>query len=261
MTTPNNATHGAASAAFSFSTTPSNTMNYQTHNQANIEYNFTSLQGYVDADYKELVDLFGKPTKGDAYKVDAEWVLKFDDSTVATIYNYKNGKNYNGDEGLAVEQIRDWHIGGHDKQVVNRVQIILDLHREGKPEQKDKVEEAFDDAHSIMDTLRKVKGAEYARTVESGLITRKLIEMFHLTLSAAVSSDGIPEEAADLLNHLFSSMCAKQLSLCARNGGVTQGGEVDAKELMGWVDKLMDKEQSIGVAVMKAATKGDRNDD
>lgn len=262
MTAPNNATHGAADAALSFSTTPSNTMNYTTHNQADIDYNFTSLQGHIDAGYTELVTLFGKPTEGDAYKVDAEWVLRFDDGAIATIYNYKTGKKYCGDEGLDVQQIRDWHIGGHDKKVVDRVQIILDLHREAKPEKKDKVEEAFESAQDIMDTIRSVKGAEYARTVETGMITRKLIDMFHMTLSMAVAKDAIPESAADLLNKIFSHMCAKQISLCAQNGSVTKGAnQHDAEELMEWVDKMLAQEQTVAKTMMEIVEKGgDKND-
>jgi len=74
----------------------------------------TSLDGYVTRTLAEMVEAFGEPHRhvegGD--KTDAEWVLRFDDGTIATIYNYKDGKNYLGDEGLAVEDIAEWHIGG-----------------------------------------------------------------------------------------------------------------------------------------------------
>jgi hypothetical protein len=72
----------------------------------------TSLQGYVTVSYDDLVEAFGKPDSvGDGYKTDAEWNLEIDD-TIVTIYNYKNGRNYNGAQGLAVDQITDWHVGG-----------------------------------------------------------------------------------------------------------------------------------------------------
>ena len=99
---------------------------FVTHNQDNsIKVNGTHLQGYVDVSYERLVSLFGEPHCGDGYKVDAEWEIRFDDGLVATIYNYKNGKNYCGSMGLELDEISDWHIGGHDKAVVERVKAIL----------------------------------------------------------------------------------------------------------------------------------------
>lgn len=77
----------------------------------------TSLMGYVDASFQELMAVFGEPFNGDGYKVDAEWVLETPYG-VATIYNYKDGINYNGPSGTPREQIRDWHIGGHSAKVV-----------------------------------------------------------------------------------------------------------------------------------------------
>lgn len=90
--------------------------------------NGTSLQAHANTTYSRLVRTFGKPhTNGDGYKVDAEWILQFADGTVATIYNYKDGKNYNGDEGLAVEDITDWHIGGNDWKAGQRVMSALGI--------------------------------------------------------------------------------------------------------------------------------------
>lgn len=47
-------------------------------------------------------------------KTSAEWIIKFNDDngTCATIYDYKVSKKYLGPEGLDVEEIDDWHIGG-----------------------------------------------------------------------------------------------------------------------------------------------------
>ena len=76
--------------------------------------NGTCLQGYINTSYRDLVECFGEPhCDGDGYKVDAEWMLRFEDGTVATIYNWKDGKNYCGEDGLAVEDITEWHIGGY----------------------------------------------------------------------------------------------------------------------------------------------------
>ena len=87
----------------------------------------TYLQGYVDSTYKKLVEVFGEPTSaGDGYKIDAEWDLVWEDGTVATIYNYKEGKNYNGDDGMDVEDITEWHIGGFDQSAVAMVTATLE---------------------------------------------------------------------------------------------------------------------------------------
>ena len=86
----------------------------------------TSLQGYIYATYADLVAAFGEPhTNGDGYKVDAEWILQFADGTIATIYNYKDGKNYMGDDGEAVESITDWHVGGTSDRARHRVADAL----------------------------------------------------------------------------------------------------------------------------------------
>jgi len=101
-------------------------MNFKTHNEKpDIETNGTHLLGEIDADYKNLVAKFGKPGEGDAYKVDVEWAIEFEDGTVATVYNYKDGRNYCGDEGTPTEEIRDWHIGGVNPKAVALIKGVL----------------------------------------------------------------------------------------------------------------------------------------
>jgi hypothetical protein len=106
-------------------------MKFITHNQDNlINRNMTHLQGVITCSYTDLVSTFGEPmAEGfDDYKSDAEWVVQFEDGTVATIYNWKNGKNYCGDEGQAVQDIREWHVGGHTGDATVNVRQAL---REG----------------------------------------------------------------------------------------------------------------------------------
>ena len=104
-------------------------MNFITHNQDDlIRSSGTYLQGCVtDTSYATLVATFGEPLKYgfDDSKSDAEWVIQFDDGTVATIYNWKNGVNYCGDAGTSTTQIREWHIGGYDSDAVTRVKQAL----------------------------------------------------------------------------------------------------------------------------------------
>jgi len=74
----------------------------------------TYLQGHIDTTYENIVSVLGKQHhNGDDYKTDAEWNIKFEDGTIATLYNWKNGKNYCGDEGCELEDITEWNIGGH----------------------------------------------------------------------------------------------------------------------------------------------------
>jgi len=79
----------------------------------------TWLQGYVDASYYELRAAFGEPIRypqGD--KVRVEWVLKFSDDTLATIYDWK--------EDRAIENVPRWNIGGRSPRAVECVQAALD---------------------------------------------------------------------------------------------------------------------------------------
>ena len=89
----------------------------------------TSFIHEIDIAYDELIRILGKPThaQGDSHKVDIEWVITRGPD-VFTIYNYKDGKNYLGDEGLENEDIRDWHIGTNI--TTHALDFIRDLQRE-----------------------------------------------------------------------------------------------------------------------------------
>jgi len=93
------------------------------------DVNGTSLQGYIRCKYSTLVKVFGEPSDGDGYKVDAEWAVQFEDGTIATIYNWKDGVNYLGeDEGMPVQFITDWHIGGNDGNAIHCVETAIQNH-------------------------------------------------------------------------------------------------------------------------------------
>lgn len=79
--------------------------------------NMTSLQGYVTTTYAQLVALFGNPM-GPGDKTTAEWVLKFNDGTVATVYDWK--------EYETPMDLYRWHVGGSKRTVVALVQEALD---------------------------------------------------------------------------------------------------------------------------------------
>ncbi len=90
----------------------------------------TFLVGYIDISYQELVNKFGEPElchdRGN--KTDAQWLMEFEDHELFTIYNYKNGINYEGSDGIPTEDIRDWHIGGSTQEVVRRLMFIFPDH-------------------------------------------------------------------------------------------------------------------------------------
>jgi hypothetical protein len=94
----------------------------------------TWLQGYIDASYAELVAVFGEPNcPGDNYKVSTEWCMRFEDGTVATIYDWKLTNLYD-DEMWTVSQMRgfnrEWNIGGNTLEALHNVQDTLrDLRR------------------------------------------------------------------------------------------------------------------------------------
>lgn len=83
----------------------------------------THLQGHVDLPFMEMASVFGNPTcYGDAGdKVDVEWNITFyDENNVCvgfcTVYNWKNGVNYNGIIGIPFEEMTHWNVGGHSKE-------------------------------------------------------------------------------------------------------------------------------------------------
>ena len=72
--------------------------------------NGTSLQGRIAATYDKWVETFGEPNGGPGDKTTVEWILKFPDGTIATIYDWK--------QSTTPKDNYDWHIGGHSKKAV-----------------------------------------------------------------------------------------------------------------------------------------------
>jgi len=88
--------------------------------------NGSHFQGDIEITWDEIVAVIGNPCHdGDGYKVDAEWVLEFEDGCIATLYNWKDGKNYCGDQGYDVKEIRHWHIGGFSQDAVDKVHVLF----------------------------------------------------------------------------------------------------------------------------------------
>lgn len=87
------------------------------------------LQGYVEASYAQLRELFGPSNETDGYKVSTEWIIRFDDGAVATIYDYKMtnlyDREYPGVSAFRHMPSYNWHIGGHSKTIVQRVRDVI----------------------------------------------------------------------------------------------------------------------------------------
>jgi hypothetical protein len=87
--------------------------------------NMTSYKGEIHSTLGELVDIFGPPDSGidaDLDKVTCEWRLRFEDGTVATIYDWKTNRTPRGEYG--------WHIGGYDERALELVEATVTLHRD-----------------------------------------------------------------------------------------------------------------------------------
>ena len=226
-------------------------MNFVTHNSDKINTDGSHLQGYVDARYDELVSLFGKPHDSDGYKVDAEWNVQFADGTVATIYNYKDGRNYCGSSGSPKEAITNWHIGGFTKQAADNVQITIDLFREQQaPKPKTKADEAFGTALEMMNMIRKTKGKEYADLVEIIMLAKKQGDLLFGVTAGLVQSELIPAEGANIISNINAQMLSKIITKFMRLAKLDDD-EVH-EEAIKWADRLMEYEAQGAEEIIKA---------
>ena len=85
----------------------------------------TSLQGYITATRSALIETFGMPDfmadEVGFEKVTTEWIIKFENGIVATIYDWKRYE-----EGApALSEVYDWHIGGNNDLAVSQVRSVL----------------------------------------------------------------------------------------------------------------------------------------
>lgn len=230
-------------------------MNYVTHNQEDVWIDGSHLQGHIKAEYRELLNLFGVPHDSDGYKSDAEWNVRFADGTVANIYNWKDGKNYCGEQGTPTEKITDWHIGGVSTKAVDQVQIALDLYRESKDkEPEDKAEAAFQTAYDMMQTIRSNRGEDYADAVEVTLLMRKQNDLFCHILTGMVVNEVLTERDARSLQEINSMVAAKVISKIAKRA--VESTESAAKELMGWAERLAEYEDRGANEIVSRMTKG-----
>lgn len=79
----------------------------------------TSLQGYVTTTQHELISTFGEPIRSEEGldKVTLEWIVKFENDEIATIYDWKRYEL--GTPGM--NEICEYHIGGNSRDVISLV--------------------------------------------------------------------------------------------------------------------------------------------
>ena len=228
-------------------------MNFETHNTTTIDTNGSSVIGKVDVTYKELKSLFGAPIKSDDGKTDAQWKIKFSDGTVASIYNWKDGKAYLGEVGKPVEQITDWHVGGFGAQALVLVQITMELMREAKP--KHKMEEAFSSAFDMMNSIRSNKGNEYAHLVEVAMLTIKRREMVELLIDMVQQTTDMPDSVRDLMLEADTAFSVKTISAACQASKFDFNAQEPAEELMGWAERMIKAEVGGVKEMLKGAKK------
>jgi hypothetical protein len=80
----------------------------------------TSRQGTLNIDYWTLKSVFGEPQEVYGTK-DEHWPIKFEDGTIANIYDY-----YAIEEGRGVKNTVSWGVGGYGYTALNHVVQTLE---------------------------------------------------------------------------------------------------------------------------------------
>jgi hypothetical protein len=95
--------------------------------------------GYMaafEANYDDIVSVFGEPTGGDGFKTEAEWNFLMPRNQAVRIYNYKSSRSY-GAKYPDVKEVTRWHIGGKSRALVDKVIAMMGgkaklVHRQGE---------------------------------------------------------------------------------------------------------------------------------
>jgi hypothetical protein len=217
-------------------------LTYVTHNTEDIDINGTCLQGEVLASYQELCSLFGEPTDGDSHKTDAEWMVRFADGTVASIYNYKDGHAYCGEHGTPVREITDWHVGGMSVKALQNVKMMLELVRE-QDGSDDKFKAMYEDAEAILESVRMKFGQEFRDAVVFAYRIHKMSELFNLLIRISDESGTVPRPVCKKMIEVACELSAAMLTDYTKATGVVPEVE-DAKRLMEWCDRLLAAEDA-----------------
>lgn len=100
----------------------------------------------------------------------------------------------------------------------------------------EKAEQIFESARDMMDSIKSVKGEQFALTVEIALQMMKLRDINGMLLDRIDMS----EEDRQRIYNGIGIVCAHVTSLAANLSEIDKAE--DAKELMNWAEKLLDLE-------------------
>jgi hypothetical protein len=90
-------------------------------NSDSISISGTHLQGEIRVSFDKLQSVFGNPILNEpGDKVQAEWMILFDNGVVATIYDWK-------EYGTPYEKVSVWHVGGFSKSALYKVRETLSI--------------------------------------------------------------------------------------------------------------------------------------
>jgi hypothetical protein len=92
-------------------------MKFTTHNQHRVGLNGTMMVGTMQAQLRQLTQVFGQPMSNDP-RVAAEWRLRFDDGLVASIYTWNQPLPEQ-------DAVATWRIGGAGQFMVARVHEVF----------------------------------------------------------------------------------------------------------------------------------------
>ena len=85
--------------------------------------NGTSGQGSITATLRTLLKIFGQPNGQPSDKTTVEWVLQFENGTIATVYDWKRYELGTPE----MDERTDWEVGGFDNDAYEQVRRAVRL--------------------------------------------------------------------------------------------------------------------------------------
>ena len=93
-----------------------------------VEISGTHRQGEIVTTREQLIKTFGAPSYCDwdsGDKITIEWEMRFNDGTIATIYDYKRIECGEEAEPIDLFEEFEWNIGGNCSEAVQKVTDLL----------------------------------------------------------------------------------------------------------------------------------------